>query len=399
MSSELTIIRGNEVAVLSDREPLSFLGIVPKTIAEIRQMAEVFAASDLVPAAYRGKPGNVMVAWQYGAELGISYMQALRSIAVINGNPALWGQMRLALCQRHPDYVDTDVKVSGEGESLAVTVTCKRRGRSDKTRTFSWKDAVKGRLTEKDTYKMWGVDMITHRAMKRATDAQWSDVLQGVACIEEEQAIEAARDVTPEPAPTGATDKLLAKMDKNTGRVVEEPQTSRGAALWARWQADEALPQRLPAGQKGRNDAVNSGLQAILGDKLATVRVFENGTDEQLDAIEEFLDTPETVDTDGAHTVGPRSDNELYNAAVNAATDFVRSAVKKEQTGNEVTIQAPDPALLVPASADILKSYYALCSKKGFLSDDLAKEKAGKLAVDLSTGEVNMLMDFLKAVE
>ena len=62
----------------------------PRNLAEAMEFAKIIAQSDMVPKDYVNKPGNVLVAVQTGAELGLKPMQSLQGISVINGRPRSW---------------------------------------------------------------------------------------------------------------------------------------------------------------------------------------------------------------------------------------------------------------------------------------------------------------------
>lgn len=78
----------------------------PRNFQEAIHLAKIMASSDMVPKDYRGKPENVLVAVQMGREVGLSPMQAIQNIAVINGRPSVWGDAMLAICSSHPTCVD-----------------------------------------------------------------------------------------------------------------------------------------------------------------------------------------------------------------------------------------------------------------------------------------------------
>ncbi len=48
-------------------------GFAPVTFTEARQFAEELASSSLVPKAYTGKPQDILVAMQWGAEIGLAH--------------------------------------------------------------------------------------------------------------------------------------------------------------------------------------------------------------------------------------------------------------------------------------------------------------------------------------
>jgi len=56
------------------------------------EYAKLISESDLAPKDFKGKPGNVLIAIQYGVEIGLKPMQAIQNISVINGRPP-FGEM------------------------------------------------------------------------------------------------------------------------------------------------------------------------------------------------------------------------------------------------------------------------------------------------------------------
>src|ERR1700756_1528846 len=92
-------------------------GYAPNNLTEAIQFAKLIANSDLAPKDYKGKPANVLIAMQLGAEIGLSPMTAIQSIAVINGRPCLWGEGALGVVQTHPTYEWHKEWIEGEGEN------------------------------------------------------------------------------------------------------------------------------------------------------------------------------------------------------------------------------------------------------------------------------------------
>src|SRR5690606_10728351 len=116
-----------------------------KSLDEAMRFAEILAKSSIVPKDFSGNPGNILVAIQWGLELGLQPMQAMQNIAVINGRPALWGDAVIALVRSSPlcEYIyETD-----DGETATCRV--KRRGEEEQVRTFSMADAKAANLLGK----------------------------------------------------------------------------------------------------------------------------------------------------------------------------------------------------------------------------------------------------------
>jgi hypothetical protein len=121
--------------------------LVPTTFAEAKEMAALIANSDFAPKDYRGKPESVLIAVQMGADLGLSPMQALQNIAVINGRPSIWGDAALALCM--PALTMFEETFEGKEGEDGYTAVCKaqRKGWPSPTvRKFSVHDAKVAKL-------------------------------------------------------------------------------------------------------------------------------------------------------------------------------------------------------------------------------------------------------------
>ena len=170
--------------------PLSKTSNAPSNIlkfgnfAEAMQAAKLLASSALVPDVYRGKPADVLVCWQYGAEVGLHPMQSLQSIAVINGKPGLYGDGLLAICQAHPDWVDMIETFDGKKATCLV----KRRGCANMSRSFSIEEAsVAGLLQKKGPWQQYRDRMLQMRARGFALRDAFADALKGFKSVEELQ--------------------------------------------------------------------------------------------------------------------------------------------------------------------------------------------------------------------
>lgn len=202
----------------------------PRSMQEAIDFAKLIAQSDFIPAAYKGKPGNVMAAVQMGAELGLAPLQALQNIAVINGRPSVWGDAALALVQSHPACEDVQETV----ENGVATCTIRRRGRSPVTRTFSVDDAKKAGLwTKRGPWQEYPNRMLQMRARGFALRDSFADALKGLWTVEESRDIEvdvkvkessprSTADQQAQSAPVESTDKWTIPFGKNMGRLPSE---------------------------------------------------------------------------------------------------------------------------------------------------------------------------------
>ena len=181
--------------------------LAPKDLDEAMRFADMLASASIVPKDYIGKPGNVLVALQWGMELGLQPMQAMQSIAVINGRPSLWGDAMLALVKAHPAFE----WIKEECDGNVATCTIKRRGEPEVVQSFSLEEAKRAGLTGKQgPWTQHPKRMLQMRARGFALRDAFPDALRGVISAEEARDIPAERDmgaadvVSPRPAPQDA---------------------------------------------------------------------------------------------------------------------------------------------------------------------------------------------------
>lgn len=186
----------------------------PRSLDEAMRFADILCKSDIVPKDFQNKPGNILVAIQWGMELGLKPMQAMQNIAVINGRPSLWGDAVIALVRSSPlcEYIY-------EGEENGVAVCrVKRRGEDEQVRTFSDEDAkAAGLLNKQGPWTQYKKRMKQMRARAFAVRDVFADVLKGIP-IAEEVMDYPEREINPLPKtrPTEVVeDYPQAEFDKN----------------------------------------------------------------------------------------------------------------------------------------------------------------------------------------
>ncbi len=70
----------------------------PRTLAEALKFADLLIESKMLPKSYKdATAATIVVALQFGMELGLQPLQSLQNIASINGQPGIWGDAALAL--------------------------------------------------------------------------------------------------------------------------------------------------------------------------------------------------------------------------------------------------------------------------------------------------------------
>ena len=164
--------------------PASQFDLSPQTFDQAITFSQYLADSDMVPKDFKGKPGNCLIAMQWGSELGLKPLQSLQNLAVINGRPALWGDAVIALVMASPvcEYVTED------DDGHTATCRVKRKGAPEQTRTFSMEDAQKAGLAGKQgPWSQYPKRMRQMRARAFALRDVFPDVLRGMPVAEELQ--------------------------------------------------------------------------------------------------------------------------------------------------------------------------------------------------------------------
>ena len=215
--------------------PRQQFDLSPQNFDQALTFSNYLADSDMVPKDFKGKPGNCLIAIQWGAELGLKPLQALQNLAIINGRPSLWGDAVIALVRSSPvcEWVIED----DNGDTATCRV--KRRGEPEQSRSFSMTDAKAAGLAGKPgPWTQYPKRMRQMRARAFPLRDVFPDVLRGLPVAEEVMDTPTERfmgnaDVvgTPPPPPAALQvwpdDAFAARLPKwqaavNNGSDVEE---------------------------------------------------------------------------------------------------------------------------------------------------------------------------------
>jgi len=197
----------------------------PNTLGEAKEICNLLAGSDFVPKDYQGKPGNVFAAIQLGASVGLSPMQALQAIAVINGRPALWGDGALAVVRAHRAF--DSIEEFTEGDTAICKIRRRERAADGTVRvretigSFSVEQAKKAKLWGKSgPWSEYPDRMLKMRARGFAMRDAFGDALKGLSIGEDvidipgeavEVAIVPAQAPPPSKGVNAVTERLKGK--------------------------------------------------------------------------------------------------------------------------------------------------------------------------------------------
>ena len=162
--------------------------LIPQTYSELMKWADMAAKSDMVPKGLRGKPADIVIVVQYGSQLGMTLMESLRGIAVINGTPSVFGDTLLGLCKRHAEFEDCieTPLIAPTGDVIGYTCEVRRKGHKPVIHKFDVEDAKRAKLLGKaGPWTEYPQRMFQMRARSWALRDQFADMLSGVIAAEE----------------------------------------------------------------------------------------------------------------------------------------------------------------------------------------------------------------------
>jgi hypothetical protein len=241
----------------------------------MEQWAKGVIQSGLAPETLNTAP-KVIVATQYGLEIGLSPMVALNSICVVKGKPTLWGDAALALVKRSglAAYVRETIEV--DGQNIIARVESKRTDTGEIVKSeFSSLDAKTARLWDKKgSWQTHPKRMLKYKARAFNLRDNFPDVLQGLHLTEE---MEGENDPLPAPdCDTPARGDRRKKVDSTLTR--EDAEIARMAG-----QAQAKAYSPPPDKPAEASTDVDSEVNASVGGEVIEAEVVDEG-DPELEA-------------------------------------------------------------------------------------------------------------------
>lgn len=269
--------------------PQQGFDLSPRSFQEALQLSEYMAASEMVPKAYRGRAGDCFIVIQWGLEIGMKPLQAMQSIAAINGKPGLYGDAGKALLLANGCIIDEDdtevVKANGKGRCKII-----RPGRPPVQRTFTLEDAKTAGLWNKEgPWRAYPYRQMAWRAFWFAARDAAADLLRGMGGFEEALDHPLVKDM-------GAADEV----------------TPAKPALPAYPDAD--FEKNLPAWSK----AVASGKKSA-SDLLAMLSTKATFSEQQKARVLSLKTQPAAQTAAAAGDAAPAKVNDEFVAAMDAA--------------------------------------------------------------------------------
>jgi hypothetical protein len=158
-------------------------GLVPTTFEAMYRLSEIILASEVTPKGMDTAP-KVFAALQLGAEIGLMPMQSIRSVAVINGRPSVWGDAALGLVRASgllERFKETPI-LDNDGTFVGYHCKAKRLGVPDTVEhEFTLADAKEaGLLGKQGPWAQYKKRMCQMRARSYVLRDLFTDQLFGI---------------------------------------------------------------------------------------------------------------------------------------------------------------------------------------------------------------------------
>lgn len=190
------------------------------TLTEKVVYARELADSNLLPKEYRKQPANLLFALEYADALGVSPINAITSIHVIEGKPSASADLIAGLIRR------AGHKLRITQEPGSCTVVGIRTDDPDNPFTATWttQDAKDAGLLSKPVWKAYGRAMLRSRAITEVGRMGFTDCTMGLSYAPEELGVtvdEQGNPVYNHQPSTAASRSGADRLEAALGEVVE----------------------------------------------------------------------------------------------------------------------------------------------------------------------------------
>lgn len=222
------------------------------------RFAQCLADASLLPASYRGKPANVLLAIEMGEALGLPTIQAINGIHVIEGRPSASADLLAAVIRR----AGHKLRVRVNDEALIAVATLIRaddpdflyeaRWDMDKARNAGLLATDKDGRIKKDNWRQYPGQMLRARAISEVARSGATDALYGVSYTPEELGAETDGEGAPFMVTETADDHVIAPEVTESPAPAYDPDAPRTNA-----QSSKLFVMLSEAGLTEREDVLN----------------------------------------------------------------------------------------------------------------------------------------------
>jgi hypothetical protein len=167
-----------------------------KNLEDLLRISRMFLESALLPKAY-DTVAKIATGIVYIKELGLSPLNGLRNLAVINGTPSLWGELPLAMVRSSGqlEYINEYLidknynKICFENKNLdaeifAAICELKRKGGEKKTFVYTIADVAKNPNSKSIVWNNYRPIMMKRKARSIGIKDEFGDIIGGMSIAE-----------------------------------------------------------------------------------------------------------------------------------------------------------------------------------------------------------------------
>lgn len=271
---------------------------IPRNWEEVEALAKRICDAGWCPKSHMtGNAPNqasVELAILQGMELGVAPLLAVQGIAIINGVPAIWGDLMLAVVTASGLLAYKREFLEGKGDDFRAVCEVKRTTRPNTIRReFSVAMAKRAQLSGKaGPWQGYPSRMLAMRARSWALRDEFADVLKGMASMEELRdsgALSRAIEATEAAARAGGTAAAITDSLKGAGSPPTGQPSNEGENL------KPDAPASKHEGESGGNSTGSADGDSPPADEAAKPVVPAETGDLLTPAEEDWMDAAQAM--------------------------------------------------------------------------------------------------------
>lgn len=260
--------------------------------------AEYFAASDLVPTHYRGKPANCFIAINRAQRLGIDEMYFLEKTFIVGGKLGIAAELAIELANSSGRFRGPiRFKLHGEGDERACTASAVLSDGQTVENTVTYAMAKADGWTKNSKWSSLRDQMLQYRAGVFLARLYAGGAMGGMYTRDELEDIAAAtaRDVTPEPEPP--------RPPKSAQPPAALPKPPLEVVIGDGWE-----PAKFPRTRPGLTEALAFITGAVLDGKPGVVALNNGLLDTIAEKMPELAEEIAELRASAAEAMAPKDD-------------------------------------------------------------------------------------------